>query len=414
MTTRMFKTINTILTYPLIFFIRLYQLTFSPDKSIFFSWRLKWVICHHEPHCSQYCLEVLKKYGLFPGIVYMTDRVTSCTWASTISHDPSSYRVVFCSSAPIGAPFLEQLESDPRYDVIWVVTNPDRAVGRGMKMRKNIIKETAEKIVRTREDWKESFISTPPSLRLNSKKYATEAQEFQSWLEQKKPDLLVVIAYGKIIPQHILNIPTVAPINVHGSLLPAYRGASPIQSAFLDGQTESWITIMRMEAGLDTWPMIDKKTIPLEFSDTALNLIKKIQIVGPKFLNDTMREYAKWHIDETIQDDSLATHTSKLEKTDWLIDPYTLSLEEIQKTYKGCYLRPKTYFILDDTRWSHSWKQVTIDTLQIDEKTYNNHKTKSLIKKDNAINSAIMQLKVKPAWSKAMSRNDFLLGYQSK
>ena len=85
----------------------------------------------------------------------------------------------------------------------------------------------------------ESFIQTPSSLRLNSKKYAKEAQDFEAWLQQKKPDLLVVIAYGKIIPQHILDIPTIAPINVHGSILPEYRGASPIQSVLLDGKTET-------------------------------------------------------------------------------------------------------------------------------------------------------------------------------
>jgi methionyl-tRNA formyltransferase len=106
-----------------------------------------------------------------------------------------------------------------------------------MKLRKNIIKETAEQISNT--DQNKSFITTPPSLRLTSKKYATEATMFQTWLEKKKPDLLVVIAYGKIIPQHILDIPAIAPINVHGSLLPEYRGASPIQSVFLDGKIES-------------------------------------------------------------------------------------------------------------------------------------------------------------------------------
>ncbi|USN56394.1 MAG: hypothetical protein H6766_05005 [Candidatus Peribacteria bacterium] len=93
-----------------------------------------------------------------------------------------------------------------------------------------------------------SFISTPNSLRLDSKKYADEAAQFQSWLEEKKPDLLVVIAYGKIIPQHILDIPAIAPINVHGSLLPKYRGASPIQSVLLNDEKETGITIMRMDA----------------------------------------------------------------------------------------------------------------------------------------------------------------------
>jgi len=92
-----------------------------------------------------------------------------------------------------------------------------------------------------------AYIQTPHSLRLDSKKYRQEAQNFADRLKAKKPDVLVVIAYGKIIPQHIITIPRIAAINVHGSILPHYRGASPIQSVFLQGEKQSGITIMKMD-----------------------------------------------------------------------------------------------------------------------------------------------------------------------
>ena len=165
----------------------------------------------------------------------MIDRITSCTGGTTtISHDPAQYRVVFASSAPIGVPFLQKIAADNRYDLVGVMTNPDQPVGRGMKVRANIIKSTAIDLGIDEEN-----IQTPASLRITSKKYADQAQNTTQRLTALKPDILVVIAYGKILPQHILDIPKVAPINVHGSLLPAYRGASPIQSVLLDDQTET-------------------------------------------------------------------------------------------------------------------------------------------------------------------------------
>ena len=109
--------INKILSNPFIRLIRLYQITLSPDQGLP-SLRLKGRVCTHEPHCSKYSAEVLKKYGFWPGIRYATDRVLHCTPSMTIKHDPSHYRVVFCSSAPIGVPFLQELENDPRFEVV--------------------------------------------------------------------------------------------------------------------------------------------------------------------------------------------------------------------------------------------------------------------------------------------------------
>ncbi len=280
------------------------------------------------------------------------------------------------------------------------------------------------------------FIITPNTLRLESKKYPWEWVQFQSWLESKKPDFLVVIAYGNIIPQYILDIPTIAPINVHGSLLPTYRGASPIQSVLLNDEAETGITIMRMDAGLDTWPMLRKQWFPLTIHTTALDIIHKFQEFGPQLLIDTMVDYAHGKVKEVLQPDQYpldkggerssgdsVSHCSKLEKTHGLINPWTQSLHEINNIYRGCYLWPKTYFVLDESRGKHAGKQIIIDTLELDEILWETHKNQPLFESPldkggghrpgdlgGEINPAITTLLIKPEWSKAMKWEDWLRG----
>jgi putative component of membrane protein insertase Oxa1/YidC/SpoIIIJ protein YidD len=139
------KSLNRLLARPLIWIIHLYQIILSPDKSIFFP-RLRGRVCAHHPHCSDYSILVLKRYGIRPGIRYAADRVLHCTPSMTIKHDPDHYRIVFFSSAPIGVPFLHTLAHDKRFEVVGVVTQPDKPSGRGMELHENIIKTEARKI----------------------------------------------------------------------------------------------------------------------------------------------------------------------------------------------------------------------------------------------------------------------------
>lgn len=247
------------------------------------------------------------------------------------------------------------------------------------------------------------FIQTPNSLRLDSKKYAEEAEAFQQWLADKKPDFLVVIAYGKIIPQHILDIPTFWPINVHGSILPKYRGASPIQSVFLDNEKETGITIMKMDAGLDTGDMIDIAKFPIAFDWTAKDIIGKMQDIWPQFLVDTLRKYGKWLLGEVKQDDAQATHCGKIEKEEWLIDPYKDTIQSIYQKYRAYILWPKIYFI-------HGDKRVIVEQLVLDETLFAENNNQPLIE-NNKTNPCIKTLMVKPEGSKSQLRDDFVKGY---
>ena len=132
----------------------------------------------------------------------------------------------------------------------------------------------------------------------------------------KEPDFLVVIAYGKIIPQSILDIPKIAPINIHGSLLPKYRGASPIQSVFIHHDKETGITNMKMDASMDTGDMIDKLKFKIPFDWTVTEVIEQMKAVGPNYLTDILWKYGKKILGEVKQKESDAIYCSKIEKSD--------------------------------------------------------------------------------------------------
>ncbi|MFA7298074.1 MAG: methionyl-tRNA formyltransferase [Candidatus Absconditabacterales bacterium] len=394
------KKINKILAKPMIRAIKIYQYTLSPDKGLPSFW-LKGRICSHEPHCSQYSIGVFKRYGFWPGIFYATDRVLHCTASMHKTYDPEHYRVVFVSSAPIGVPFLKHLAHDKRFEVIGVVTQCDKPSGRGMEMGENIIKKTANNLNNSKFGILNSeFIKTPT--KLNPEK-SEEGREFAQRLKEKNPDLLVVIAYGKIIPQAILDIPRVAPINIHGSLLPKYRGASPIQSTLLHNDKETGITIMKMDATMDTGDMIDILRFTIPFNWTTKDLIDEMKKIGPKFLNETLRKYGKKLLGEVKQQENKANYCKKIEKESGLIDPRKDSIETIYNKYRAFYLWPKIYFMLND-------KRVIIEELKLSDPLYNSNDELSLFQ-GKALHPAIIDIQLKPEGKKTMPRKEFLNGY---
>lgn len=199
-----------------------------------FSPRLRGRICRHHPHCSQYGYECFDHYNFFTACFRTMDRISRCTPGQGISYDPVRYRTVFASGSPIGVPFLQALLADPRFDLCGVLTMPDMPVGRGMKLQENIIAQTA-----IAGGMLPTQIKKPHSLRVESSRYSQEAHDTIAWLKSLDIDILYVIAYGYILPVSVLDLPRIAPLNIHGSLLPAYRGASPLQQVFLDHHTQT-------------------------------------------------------------------------------------------------------------------------------------------------------------------------------
>ena len=311
-------------------------------------------------------------------------------------YDPEYYRVVFFSSAPIGIPFLTALHQDPRFEVVGVVTQEDKPVGRGLKLTPNVIKQTALEL-----GFQEQQIQTPRKINLET---SIEGKNFYDRLQAKSPDFLVVIAYGKLMPVSLLELPTFAPINVHGSLLPQYRGASPLQSVFLDQQTQTGITIMHMDAGMDTGAIVDRLAFKLPFDRTVKTLIEKIQETWPQFLNDTLRSYAKGSLHATPQDESQSTTCQKITKHDGEIAPASDSLAGIYAKYRAYALRPKI-------RFTHQEKTVVIESLILDPDLYAAGKDQPLWDSSYRLHPAIKTLSLKPEGKKSMDRTSFKNGY---
>jgi methionyl-tRNA formyltransferase len=154
--------------------------------------------------------------------------------------------------------------------------------------------------------------------------------EFLSDLKAFEPDLLVVAAYGRILPNSILDLPRIAPMNVHASLLPRHRGAAPVEGAILAGDAETGVTIMRIVEQMDAGPMYFQRKIPIEPTDTQGTLKEKLAIVGADAMLEAIELAARGALVETPQDEALATYTSQVQKKDAVIE-WALSAEQIDR-----------------------------------------------------------------------------------
>lgn len=213
----------------------------------------------------------------------------------------SSLRVVFAGTPEFGLPSLRALFQ--AHQVKAVYTQPDRPAGRGRKLQASPVKEWAV----------ENQI--PVYQPLNFKDQSAIAE-----LAALKPDVLVVIAYGLILPQAVLDIPKWGCINVHASLLPRWRGASPIQQAILHGDNQSGVTIMQMEKGLDTGPMWLAQTCPILPTDTAGLLHDKLKNLAPEALLSVLEKLPQENFHPQKQNDALATYAQKITKEEAAIN----------------------------------------------------------------------------------------------
>ena len=211
-------------------------------------------------------------------------------------------RIVFAGTPEFAAEHLKALLASP-YDIVAVYTQPDRPAGRGQKLMPSPVKQLALE--------HNIPVLQPPTLR---------NAEAQAELAALKPDLLVVVAYGLILPQGVLDIPRLGCINSHASLLPRWRGAAPIQRAVEAGDSESGVTVMRMEAGLDTGPMLLKVTTPITAADTGGSLHDRLAELGPPAVIQAIAGLAAGTLEGEVQDDSLATYAHKLNKDEARID----------------------------------------------------------------------------------------------
>ncbi len=220
--------------------------------------------------------------------------------------------IVFCGTSAFAAPSLRALSGDPRFMVDAVITQPDRPVGRAQTLTPPPVKVIAQEL--------HIPLLQPENLK---RAFAT--------LGLPRPDFLVVVSYGQILSQEILAWPKMAPVNVHASLLPRWRGASPLQHAVLTGDETSGVTIQRMAEALDAGPVLSQREVTLDPRETMQTLHDRLADIGAMLLVETLSQ----PLQETEQDTSKVTLCPKLTRADGLADAQTMTAQSLDRRVRA-------------------------------------------------------------------------------
>ncbi|MBM3846110.1 MAG: methionyl-tRNA formyltransferase [Verrucomicrobia bacterium] len=234
-------------------------------------------------------------------------------------------RVLFMGTAELAVASLRALTASPAFELVGVVTQPDRPQGRKLQLKPSPVKVTA--------------IDAGLKV-LQPEKVRAEAS--LSEIRELRPDVIVVAAYGQILPKALLDMPLHGCLNVHTSLLPKYRGAAPIQWAVLNGDPETGVTIMQMDPGLDTGPMLSQARTMIEASDDSQKLHDRLAGMGATLLMETLGQWIAGSIQPIPQNNDLATHARKIEKSDGLLD-WKLSAVNLWNRVRGLVPWPGAY-----------------------------------------------------------------------
>ncbi|MEM7419528.1 MAG: methionyl-tRNA formyltransferase [Pseudomonadota bacterium] len=251
-------------------------------------------------------------------------------------------KVIFAGTPDFAAQHLAAL-LDSKHDVVAVYTQPDRPAGRGKKLTASPVKVLGEE--------HNIPVYQPASLKQDAA---------QQELAAIDADIMVVVAYGLLLPTAVLNAPKLGCINVHGSILPKWRGAAPIQRAIWAGDSETGVTIMQMDEGLDTGDMLHIATLPIESSDTSATLYDKLAALGPQALVDVLDNFDSYSPEK--QDDALATYAKKLSKEEALISWHD-DAAQIERNIRAFNPWPVAWMKIDE----HNVKVWSGDVVALDK-----------------------------------------------
>ena len=249
-------------------------------------------------------------------------------------------RVAFFGTPGFAVPTLERLVHSP-HQVVGVITQPDRPRGRGQQISEAPVKALAV------------ALALPV---LQPERLARD--QFEAAFTSLQADIGVVAAYGKILPDWLLATPRLGLINVHASLLPRYRGASPVHRAVIGGDAETGVTIMRVVKALDAGPMLAQVRVPIEDSDTTTVVETTLAVRGAERLLATLDDIEKGRATETPQDETLVTYAPKLTKAEGLVD-WRRPARDVHNLVRGLWPWPHAYAFLDGTRFILHRSQVS-------------------------------------------------------
>lgn len=242
-------------------------------------------------------------------------------------------KIGFFGTPDLAAHVLEKLINSPDNEVVFVVTNPDKPVGRKQILTPSPVKKLAENY--------QIPVFTPTKIR--------DQHDFLQKISDFEADYFVVVAYGRILPTEILEMPKKICINVHGSILPKYRGASPIQSALLAGENETGVTIMKMSEKMDEGDTILIKKIPIDAMETTQTLFQKFEKYSPDALLEALSLLEAQKVFPVAQNHSEATYCQKIQKSDGKID-WSHSVEAIFRSWQAYTPWPGVFAFLDGKR----------------------------------------------------------------
>ena len=296
-------------------------------------------------------------------------------------------KIIFMGTPDFAAASLEAL-IDSRHEIQAVVTQPDKPKGRKGELTPSPVKVVAE----------EKGIKVYQPLKVRD-------EEFVETLRAYNPDVIVVVAFGQIIPLSILKMPKFGCVNIHGSLLPKYRGAAPIQWAVLDGEKETGITTILMDEGIDTGDILLKKTIKIDTDETSGSLFDKLMALGAETILETLDELEKGSLTPIKQGESPTAYAKMLTKAMGLID-FTRSAKELDCFVRGMDPWPSAYTLLAG-KTLKLWKVRAVDgsgkagsVIEIGKESF------TIACGEGAIEVLEVQLEGK----KRMSAGDFLKG----
>jgi methionyl-tRNA formyltransferase len=236
-----------------------------------------------------------------------------------------SYRIIFMGSPEFALPTLAALAA--QFPVVGVVTQPDRPAGRGRELTPPPVKALAGEL-------------GLPVIQPERLKDLAAMQRLQTWA----PDVIIVAAFGQILRPAVLDLPRFGCVNVHASLLPRWRGAAPIQAAILNGDAETGITIMRMDPGVDTGPILSQQTLPISPDDTGASLSQRLADLGADLLIETLPDYLNGDIQPRPQGDADATYAPMLKKDDGRLD-FSRSAEWLARQVRAYHPWPGTFML---------------------------------------------------------------------
>ncbi len=300
-------------------------------------------------------------------------------------------RIVFMGTPEFAVPSLQALLASDD-EVVGVVSQPDRPKGRGHELAAPPVKILAQ----------QAGIAMLQPLKIRT-------PDFLEALAAWKPDLIAVTAYGRILHAPILNLPPMGCVNVHGSLLPKYRGAAPVQWAVINGETETGITTMLMDEGMDTGAMLLQESIPILPDDTAGTLAPRLASLGGRLLVETISRLKAGTITPLVQDHARATLAPLLKKENGVID-WTTDARSIANRIRGLSPWPGAYTFYGQERWN-IWKAVAAHTPSQGQPGTVLAVTKQSLTVSTG-GGALEILEIQAANSKRMSIAQFLAGHR--